>query len=237
MFKRILVLSIVLFSTISVFSQTVTNVDAQKFNELIQSGKGIILDVRTPQEYSRGHIEGSTLINISDREFQSKINLLQKDKPIYIYCLTGSRSRAAANYMAQIGFTKIYNLQSGIMDWLRKGYPTVQSEITASSNSKQYSPQDFQKLVASEKLVLVDFNAPWCAPCKQMIPTIDKLSEAYKGKVTVEKIDVESNRALAEANQVQSIPGFILFKNGQKVWTHKGIISYEELANVITNNL
>lgn len=237
MIRAIISTFILLVFAISGFSQSPVNVDAQKFNELIHAGNGVVLDVRTPQEYARGHIDGSTLINISDREFQSKIQLLQKDKPIYIYCLTGSRSRVAANYMAQTGFSKIYNLQAGILDWQRCGFTTVKSELTAANSAKQYSVADFQNLLTSENLVLIDFNAPWCAPCKQMAPIIDKLAINLKGKVKVEKIDVESNRQLAMANQVNSIPGFILFKNGKQVWTHKGIISYDELSGVIAKNL
>ena len=81
-----------------VYAQAVKHVDARKFQELTQAENGVILDVRTPQEYSHGHIEGSTLISVSDREFVNKINLLQKDKPVYLYCLTGSRSNSAARY-------------------------------------------------------------------------------------------------------------------------------------------
>ena len=235
--KTILITVLFLFTFLNGFSQSVVNVDASKFFELTQSGNGIILDVRTPQEYSRGHIKDATLIDVSNNQFPSKINLLQKDKPVYVYCLTGSRSRSAASYMVRIGFTKVYNLQSGILDWQRSGFPIVQSNATVSNTSKKYTADDFQNLISTNKLVLVDFNAPWCAPCKQMIPTIDKLSQTYKGKLTVEKIDMESNRALADANQVKSIPGFILFRNGQKIWTYKGVISYEDLASIINKNL
>lgn len=231
--KKILSTLILLLSISLAYSQTVTNVDAIKFNELIHSGNGIVLDVRTPQEYSRGHIANSTLISISDRDFVNKVSLLQKDKPIYIYCLTGSRSRVAANYLAKIGFANVYNLTHGILDWQRNNLPIVQSENSTASNAKIYTPADWKTLIESNGLVFVDFNAPWCAPCKTMNPIVEELSQAFKGKLKVEKIDVESNRKLAQANQVQSIPGFILFKNGKKVWMHKGTISKEKLAGII----
>ena len=231
--KKIFSTLLLLLNFTLVFSQAITNVDALKFNELIQSGNGIILDVRTPQEYSRGHIANSALINIADRDFVNKISLLQKDKPIYLYCLTGSRSRVAANYMSQMGFTNIYNLQQGILEWQRNNLPVVQSENSMAGNVKIYTPADWQALVGSTGLVFVDFNAPWCAPCKTMNPIIEELSQEFKGKVKVEKIDVEANRELAQANQVQSIPGFILFKDGKRVWMHKGTISKEELAGIL----
>lgn len=212
------------------------NVDAVQFNQLTK-GEGVILDVRTPGEYQRGHIENSTLISIADRQFVNKINLLQKDKPVYIYCLTGSRSRTAGNYMAQMGFKKVYNLQRGILDWHRNQFPIVISEKVTASAAKTYSTSSFNELIQSENLVLIDFHAPWCAPCKKMSPIIDQLKNEYKGKVKVEKIDVESNRTIAEANQIESIPGFVLFKNGQRVWTHKGMITHADLSKLLNNNL
>jgi thioredoxin len=235
--KRIILASFTfLFSTIG-FSQTAIDVDALKFYKLTQLGNGIVLDVRSPQEYSRGHIANSTLINISDRDFTNKVSLLPKDKPIYVYCLSGSRSRVAAGYLAKNGFREVYNLQQGIIDWQRNKLSLVQSESIAASNSKTYSPYDFKTLTSSNKLVFVDFNAIWCAPCKTMSPVIDKLSEDYKQKVKVEKIDMEANRELAQSLDVQSIPGFVLFKNGQKIWSGKGVLSYNELKELLDKNL
>lgn len=221
----------------SVGAQTLENVDAIKFQDLIKSGEGVVLDVRTSQEYSRGHIEGSTLISVSDREFVNKIGLLQKDKPVYLYCLTGSRSNAAARYMAKMGFSELYNLQRGILDWNRNGFPTVQSSGAVASKSIKYSEQSFQQLVNSEKIVLIDFHAPWCAPCKNMSPIIEKLAKEFKGMVKVEKVDVESNKNITAIYKVQSIPGFILFKEGKKVWSHKGMISHDELSKIIQQHL
>ena len=236
---RFLLLNLSIFAFLfDVYAQTaVQNVDASEFHKLVQSGEGVILDVRTPQEFSRGHIEGATLINVADKGFVSKVNLLQKDKPVYVYCLTGSRSNAAASYMARNGFSEVYNLQTGMMDWRRQGLPLKQSEATVASKSTQYTPQSFQQLIGSESVVLVDFHAQWCAPCKAMSPVIEQLSKDYHGKAKVEKVDVENNKAISEAYQIQSIPGFILFKDGQKVWSHKGVISYDQLSEEINKYL
>jgi thioredoxin 1 len=73
----------------------------------------------------------------------------------------------------------------------------------------------------------------WCAPCKTMSPVIDKVSADFKGKAHVEKVDVEANKEIAKAYQVQSIPGFLIFKDGKKVWSHNGILSYDELTGVL----
>lgn len=236
--KKVLSVLITLFAISTVVqSQTVQHVDALKFRELANKGNALILDVRTPGEYSRGHIKGSTLIDISNKDFVSRLNLLQKDKPILIYCLTGSRSHAAASYMARTGFKAVYNLQQGIIDWNRQGFSLEQSNQVIASKSTVFSEQTFNKLLTDNKLVLVDFHAVWCAPCKAMSPVIDKISADFKGKAKVEKVDVEQNKLIATAHQVQSIPGFVLFKAGKKVWSHTGVISYEDLSGVIKKHL
>jgi len=219
-------------------AQSAQTVDAVKFKELIETTKdAILLDVRTAAEYSRGHIAGSTAIDISDPAFVSRVNLLQKDKTILIYCLSGSRSSVAANYMSQHGFTKIFNLQRGLMDWNQRGYALEKSSQAVAGNSLAYTGQSFGKLLKDNKVVLVDFNAVWCAPCKTMIPVIDKISADFKGKARVEKVDVEANAEITTAYQVQSIPGFLIFKDGKKVWSHNGVISYDELSGVLKKYL
>ena len=218
-------------------AQNVQTVDATKFKELVGKGDALLLDVRTPGEYFRGHIKGSTLVDISDPNFASKVKLLQKDKTILIYCLSGSRSIAAASYMSQLGFSKIYNMQQGLMAWNRQGYELEQSSESVASIGATYTEQSFGKLIKDNKLVLVDFNATWCAPCKAMIPVIDKVAAKYKGKAKVEKVNVEANKVITTAYQVQSIPGFVLFKDGKKVWSYNGIISYEDLTGVINKYL
>lgn len=236
--KRIFLTFILLVSLfVEMKAQMVQNVDAIKFKQLIATEDAILLDVRTPEEYSRGYIKGSTSINIADTEFASKISLLQKDKTILIYCLSGSRSLASANYMSRMGFKRIYTLQQGLMDWNRQGYALEKSSQAVASAGTTYTQQSFDKLLKDNKLVLIDFHAVWCAPCKAMNPVIDKVSTDFKGRARVEKVDVEANKAITSSYQVQSVPGFVLFKEGKKVWSYNGTISYNDLAVVIKKYL
>lgn len=227
----------VCLTTIQLFAQAPKHVDAKTFFNQIQLNEGIILDVRTSGEYSRGHIEGSTLISVADKKVTDKLNMLQKDKAIYVYCLTGSRSRSVVNYMSQNGFSNVYNLQRGIVEWHQMGYPIVQSKVVAQSQNKTYSATDFNSLLNSNELVLIDFHAPWCAPCKKMAPSIEKLKADYKGKALVEKVDVEVNKSLQTSYKVQSIPGLVLFKNGKEIWRYTGILTYNELAATLNKHL
>lgn len=77
----------------------------------------IIIDVRTPAELAEGQIDGHILINVMDPSFPNKINELDKSTPYYIYCRSGNRSGQVCNYMAGLGFEKLYNLEGGIMAW------------------------------------------------------------------------------------------------------------------------
>ena len=227
--KKILLLVFgIIFLGFSSFSQVIENVDAIKFKQLVESGNGIVLDVRTPEEFSRGH--NATSINIADREFATKVNLMKKDKPIYVYCLSGSRSAYAVKQMSQMGFTKLYNLQYGTIDWNRQGFKLTTENTVAKSSSTQYNSYSFDKIITSNKLVLVDFYAPWCAPCKKMSPDLEKIKADFKGKVEVIKVDVEVNKEVSDLYKVQSVPTILLFKNGKQVWMQNKALTYDEMS-------
>ncbi len=102
----------------------VKDISVDEAYNIINSGQDyIILDVRTPDEFKEGHIEGAVLIPVL--ELENRLNELPKDKPIIVYCKIGGRSRNAANILVENSFTGIYNMTGGITDWVDKGYPTV----------------------------------------------------------------------------------------------------------------
>jgi rhodanese-related sulfurtransferase len=101
----------------------IKNVDTNAFKKLVDSGQGTVLDVRTLGEVAQGHIPNATVADIYQRDFVEKINFLPKDKEVYVYCTVGARSSQAAQILFNNGFKKIYNLNGGIIDWARNGYP------------------------------------------------------------------------------------------------------------------
>jgi len=78
-----------------------------------------LIDIRTPGEYTGGYIEGAININFFDSDFNAQMAKLNKDKELYIYCRSGNRSGKAAKRLKNQGFTKIYDLQGGILNWNR----------------------------------------------------------------------------------------------------------------------
>jgi thioredoxin 1 len=86
----------------------------------------------------------------------------------------------------------------------------------ASANVKQFTDQNFEtEVLKAGEPVLVDFWAEWCGPCRMLAPTIEKIADAYAGKVKVGKVDTDANREVAMKYGISAIPTVILFKGGQ----------------------
>jgi rhodanese-related sulfurtransferase len=92
-------------------------VDAPTFKAGIASGNVQILDVRTPEELSEGKIEGSINMNFYDGNFRDQVAKLDKAVPVYVYCRSGARSQKAMEIMRELGFTVVYELQGGYMNY------------------------------------------------------------------------------------------------------------------------
>lgn len=84
---------------------------------LAEEPNAIILDVRTPEEFKEGHIENAILINFFDENFEEQAALLDKNKPVLIYCRSGNRSNKAGKILADLGFTEIYDITEGYAGW------------------------------------------------------------------------------------------------------------------------
>lgn len=97
-----------------------------------------------------------------------------------------------------------------------------------------FTDQDFEQEVLKSNLpVLVDFWAPWCAPCRIVSPIVEELAEEYKGKLKVGKLNVDDNPGSAGKYGVMSIPSLIIFKNGSPVKTMVGAQSKENFKKAI----
>jgi len=94
------------------------DVSVTKFKELIEKGTGLLLDVRTPEEFEEGYIKGAKNINYYDDNFDAQIEKLDKDKPVLVYCGSGGRSAKTMSLMKEKGFKEVYNLLGGYGAWV-----------------------------------------------------------------------------------------------------------------------
>lgn len=207
-----------------------SNLDATTFSAKIkQTPNAQIIDVRTPGEFTQSHIENAQNINISSSDFQQKVAKLNKDKAVFVYCLSGSRSSYGMNMLESMGFKEIYNLSGGMMKWRAANLSETTNNSSSTQASTGYTMAQYRTLLNSDKLVLVDFYAEWCAPCKKMKPFLDEISLEMKDKVIVKRIDADANKGLAKELKVDALPVLFLYKGNKLVWTHKGYISKQEI--------
>lgn len=106
----------------------------------------------------------------------------------------------------------------------------------ASDKVKKVTDADFQESVKSG-VVLVDFWAEWCAPCRRIAPTVDELAEHYNGRVTVAKMNVDENPVTPPSLMVRGIPTLLLFKDGDLKETVVGLADKAELTRMIDRHL
>ncbi|MDV7186932.1 rhodanese-like domain-containing protein [Lutibacter sp. TH_r2] len=128
--KKYVTLTIVLIFTVLSFSCNgkqpakiatsngeINRVTPLEFQEKLKNNT--LIDIRTPREFAQGYIEGAVNINYYDRAFIEQISKFDKSKPIFIYCRSGSRTSSASKKISNLGFTQVYELNGGIVNWYR----------------------------------------------------------------------------------------------------------------------
>lgn len=94
--------------------------NSAQYEQVISENEVTIIDVRTPGEYQSGHIKNAQNINVQLGDFKAKMENFDREKPIYIYCRSGSRSANAGRILEEMGFKEIYDLKGGILSWKGK---------------------------------------------------------------------------------------------------------------------
>jgi rhodanese-related sulfurtransferase len=116
-------LTLCLLPLITFAADKVTDVDADKAAKLIADGKVTVLDVRTADEFSEGHIKGAQNVDILEKDFATKLSSMDKSKPVIVHCQAGGRSTRSLPALEKAGFTKIYHLKGGMAEWKESGKP------------------------------------------------------------------------------------------------------------------
>jgi len=227
----------IIFTTVVLLFNSCTNgqskpsgpsIPAIEFSKKITALPGApLVDVRTPGEFSQGHLKNAINYDISKSGFENQIASLDKLKPVLVYCLTGSRSTYAVRYMQSIGFKEVYELNGGMMKWRASNLPETTEKTTVAAGM---SKQQFDILLVTDKLVLIDYYADWCAPCKKMKPYLDEISRDMADKVVVVRINADENKALCKELKIDAIPVLQIYRNKTLIWSNTGFIEKEEVV-------
>jgi len=216
-------LSIVFFSCSNGQTQNAkTNLSANEFESKIKSlPSAFILDVRTPGEFLKDHLQNAKNFDWNGNNFENQIAMLDKAKPVLVYCLSGARSTSAANRMVSEGFKEVYQLDGGILKWRAANLPTTTENASTHTG---INLQQFKELLNSGKLVLVDFYADWCEPCKLMSPYLDEISKNMANSVTLLRINADDNLSLCKELNIDALPVLKIYKNNSLVWENVGYV-------------
>lgn len=230
-----LLLSLFCLTSLYVYSQKNAEprkVDAATFQSILETGKSVqLIDVRTPEEFSAGHIENAVNINIYEPNFLAKLEALNKKKPVLVYCKGGGRSADAVAQMKKMGFRNVVELQQGIMKWENENRPVVSGVVTDKAN--RYTRAHLDSLLATHSNLVIDYYAVWCAPCKQMEPSLKTLSHQYKDELVIYRLNVDEAKNLTKELGIGAIPYFEFYKNKQLVDTASGYQSLDALRTKV----
>lgn len=212
----------------------VRELPATEFAEMIKSNPNAqLLDVRTGEEYDKGHIKNALNIDWYDSTFEQQLAKLDKSKPVLVYCLAGKRSAAAAQKMRGVGFSEVIGLKGGMMEWRAANLPEEGSSV---SGDQGLTKEQFDLFLNTDKLVLVDFYADWCQPCQKMKPYLEEISKEMGDRVIVVRINADDNRGLCKNLEVSALPVLQLYRSKKMVWSYNGYISKEDVVVQLNKN-
>ncbi|MFY7911340.1 MAG: thioredoxin domain-containing protein [Emticicia sp.] len=233
--KRFLIISFLFFAS-NVFAQNKDKylLSINDFEAKLRENTGIaqLIDVRTPEEYMRGHLKRAINLNFNDDNFEDIVKTkLDKTRPVFVYCFSGRRSTDAAAFLRDLGYKEVYDMAGGFAKWTSSSKPYA-SNNTTTQPIAAFTLENLDRVVKSNSLVLIDFYAEWCGPCKKMNPILNRIADQNKN-VKLLKIDAEKSDNIASVFKVEEIPTYVIIKNGRQVWRGVGEMEEAELKEVL----
>lgn len=233
--KRILFIGFFLFIT-NVFAQNKDKylLSINDFETKLRDNVSLaqLIDVRTPEEYMRGHLKRAINLNFNDDNFEDIVKAkLDKTRPVFVYCFSGRRSTDAAVFLRDLGYKEVYEMAGGFAKWTSSSKPYA-SDNTTTQPIAAFTLENLDRVVKSNSLVLIDFYADWCGPCKKMTPILNRIADQNKN-IKLLKIDAEKSDNIASVFKVEEIPTYVIIKNGRQVWRGVGEMDEAELKEVL----
>lgn len=194
------------------------------------NSSGVLIDVRSSEEFSKGTIGSAINIPLNDPHFLDKMQQVHRDAKdsIVLFCLAGSRSAKATELLKANQINDFLEYRGGYMEWEQKSTTELSSKMTL---------EDYQLVLNTHDVVLVDFYATWCLPCKKIGPSIDEIEREYVGKITVLKLDIDQYKGLAKELGIISVPHVTLHQKGNILFTAKEVFEKSTLTDILNHAL
>ncbi|WP_144893233.1 thioredoxin domain-containing protein [Flavobacterium tiangeerense] len=203
-------------------------IEAQIFSDKIkQTPNAQIIDVRTPQEFSSYHLDNAINIDWLGTSFEKEVAKLDPKKPVFIYCKAGGRSQSAHEKLNELGFTTVYEMKGGILKWEAAGLAKTSNKAIGMTRD------EYNKITNSDKKVLLNFYAEWCAPCKKMEPYIKTMQTELANNVTIIRLDADKNKTLMSELKISELPTLLLYEGTKIKWQQSGYITEVDLKKQI----
>lgn len=206
-----------------------SNLSPKDFASKIEGSKSAqLIDVRTPEEYANGHLKNAQNIDWRNNAFDKMMTTFDKEKPVFIYCLSGGRSSSAASRLVELGFKEVYNMDGGFIKWRAEQLPETKDNTIQKSSGMNRA--DYDKLIKSDEIVLIDFYADWCGPCKKMKPSLEEIAQEMQGKISLVRIDADENEELCHDLSIDALPTLMVYKKGTMMWHNVGYVGKDEIV-------
>lgn len=229
--NRMVLLLIAMVCSHCIVDENYEQLNADSFQERIENeASPTIIDVRTPAEYGQGHLEGALNINWNDKEFENQVTVLNRNEPVFVYCLSGGRSSRASMKLLAMDFKNVIELKGGILEWRKNNFTEKKVSV---SNNLGLSISDFNDLLNSEKLVVVSYNAKWCAPCKVMRPILDEISIEMADTIKLLRIDYDENPTLMKTLGIHGLPTIQIYSSHELLESRQGFKNKKQLQETI----
>lgn len=188
----------------------------------------IILDVRTQSEYDSGHIEDAVLIPVS--ELEERIDELDTDKKILVYCNCGGKSANASDILIQYGFEGVYNMERGITAWTDLGYPVVSNSEGLETFSYDGSlSSEIDEALENNKSVFIYFYIDSCHFCEDQKPIIDGLEQEYADEIAFIRVNGQENPQAMNEFGVGGFPTmFLIVDKGDERYVYQRFGGFTE---------
>lgn len=211
----------------------IKSLNPNDFSEHLKSIENAqLLDLRNDNDFKAGHIKKAVNFDYNTDGFEDFVlNRFAQNQPLFIYCYAGIRSNEAKVYLSELGFKNVIELENGFTNWTSKSKPYVSSQAFTKPVAA-FTVKDLDREIKTNQVLLVDFYADWCGPCKKMKPILQKIARENPN-VKLLQVDADKSEDIVNAYKVNEIPTLILFKNGRQNWRDSGIKTEGELRSVI----